>query len=47
MPYLLTLLGGFAAGVVMNSLFEKRAVEEVQKLRAYLAGELEKLAAKL
>jgi hypothetical protein len=47
MPYLLTFVCGLAAGVVLNAVFEKRAVEEIQKLHAFVAAELQKLAAKL
>jgi hypothetical protein len=47
MSYVLTFLSGFALGVVLNRLLEKRAVEEIQKLRLFVAAELQKLAAKL
>jgi len=47
MPYALSLLGGFAVGVLLSSMLENRAVEEVQKLRSYVAMELQKLAARL
>ena len=47
MPYALSILGGFAVGVLLSSMFENRAVEEVQKLRSYLSTELQRLASKL
>ncbi|HUZ46025.1 MAG TPA: hypothetical protein VMW54_05260 [Terriglobia bacterium] len=47
MPNLVVFLVGFAVGVVLNVFLEKRAVAEVQKLHTYVAGEFQKLAAKL
>jgi hypothetical protein len=47
MTNLVTFLAGFAAGVILTSLFEQRAVNEVVSLRAYLRAELQKLTAKL
>lgn len=47
MAYLLTFLSGLATGVVLDALLEKRVVDEIQTLRAFMAAELEKLAAKL
>jgi len=47
MTNILIFLVGFAVGVVLTGLFEQRAVNEVEKLRAYMSTELQKLAAKL
>lgn len=47
MTYMLMFLVGFGVGVVLAGLFEQRAVNEVEKLRAYVGTELQKLAAKL
>jgi hypothetical protein len=47
MAYMLAFLSGFAAGIVLDILFEKRAIQEIRKLQDSLAAELRKLAARL
>jgi len=47
MPYVYAFLSGLAAGVVLDLLLEKRAVEEIRKLQAFVAEEIQKLSAKL
>ena len=47
MTNILIFLAGFAVGVVLSRLFEQRTVNEVEKLRAFVGTELQKLAAKL
>ena len=47
MPNLVAFVVGLAVGVVLEAFLEKRVVAEVQKLHVYVAGEFQKLAAKL
>ena len=47
MPYVYAFLSGLAAGVVLDLLLEKRAIEEIRKLQAFVAAEFQKLSAKL
>ena len=47
MTNILMFLVGFAVGVVLARLFEQRTVNEVEKLRAFVTLELQKIAAKL
>ena len=47
MAYMLAFLSGLAAGIVLDILLEKRAIQEIWKLQDFVAQELRKLSARL